>query len=633
MHHGIIYNMLNSQQQKAVQSVHGKILVLAGAGSGKTSVLVQRCVYLIQELKISPATILGLTFTNKAAEEMRTRVEKQIDAKQAKDIFLATFHSFCFFVLKQEIHNLGYTNNFSLYDQKDILRLKKSIMAQLQKEQESTTGIMIQEEKIQEEMKRAMKAYNAVDFDGLLQLTLTLFKECPLILEKYQNQFLYIMVDEYQDANAEQVQIVAQLAKQHGNLFVVGDDDQLIYSWRGAQTKHMISFTPDTLIKLEQNYRSTQPILNTANKIIQYNHDRYTKNLWSTIKQGDKVRIFCANEEEEEARCIIHRILVLKEIKGLAWKDFAILYRSNRLSKSFEIALMNALYQEKSKTIRGIPYRVLHGIAFYERAEIKDLISYLKTVMNPEDQMALLRIINYPKRGISIKTIELLVAASQKQGKSIWQILQKETFPSNISTLAKKNLQNFAKFMREAQEMFASRSLKEALTWLVHTLQWKKTLEEEAKSPQIALYKWENIQHIIALTDIQEPISLHNFLNSLLLEQTIQNKKKEPLHDRVNLLTLHSAKGLEFTACFLVGLEDNILPHARSTLDNKCLEEERRLFYVGITRATKYLVLSMSKNRIIYGKRRPTIPSRFLFELPKNSLEAESPDYPRPFFY
>jgi superfamily I DNA/RNA helicase len=618
---------VNPDQKKAIETVKGRVLVLAGAGSGKTSVLVQRCVNLLNNHRVPPTAILGLTFTNKAAHEMRHRIAKHASPEIAKEVTLSTFHSFCFSILKQEIHHLGYTNTFTVYDDKDRERLLLTLEKQLKVEHESED---VNQELLVAEFIKSLKAYNAVDFDGLLTLTLELFQKVPSLLEKYQDRFRYIMIDEYQDTNQTQFAIADLLSKKYGNLFVVGDDDQSIYSWRGAEVKHILEFQHHALIKLEQNYRSTKTILDAANAVIKHNKERHLKTLWSGSFEGDKIHVFHALNEVEEAEAVVARILRLNHEKGLKWSDFAILYRSNTLSRPFEVALMQAPYKEGEKFVRGIPYKVVQGTEFYERAEIKDVIAYLRVLVNPSDNTPLLRILNYPKRSISVNAIEILNQMSRTQKISLWEALKKSN-DSPLSSIAKAGVANFLKLMEEATQAFKEKTLHEATKWLVDKLDLRAALKDEFKSEKAQEFKWENIQTFVSMTDTGEPTTLHEFLSMNVLDG-FKPEKKDKSKDMVNLLTFHSAKGLEFTACFLVAIEDRYLPHERSLLEGN-LEEERRLFYVAITRAKKYLTISMAKGRTSHGKEKPSNPSRFLFELPKELLEIEHSDRPLSFLH
>lgn len=619
---------LNKEQQKAVQTSRGKVLVLAGAGSGKTSVLINRCVHLIEKLGVSPKAILGLTFTNKAAEEMRSRISKHIGKEVSKEILLSTFHSFCFTILKQQIHHLGYTQQFSIYDEGDVDRLTKTLEKQLAPKENET----VKEDVLLKELAISMRAFNAVDFDGLLSLTVDLFKQFPHILKEYQDRFEYIMIDEYQDTNAVQFELASLLAKNHGNLFVVGDDDQSIYSWRGAEVKHILQFDYQTIVKLEQNYRSTKPILDIANHLIKNNTERHDKSLWSQTTLGDLAHLFHAPSEELEAEAVVERIRQLKTSKNLNWNDFAILYRSNNLSRPFELALMKAPWQHEGRFIRGIPYRVIQGTEFFERAEVKDFFAYLKAIVNPSDQQALLRIINYPRRGISINTIDTLTQYHRKTGISLWEVL-KNPSGLKLTPQAEKGIALFVNLMLEAKRRFEIEPIKSAMKWLMEELDLKQVIHDEVKSEKARMYKWENIEAFLTMVDDSENDSptLYEFVTNTLLDQNRHSKAGQK-NDKVNLLTFHSAKGLEFPACFLVGIEDRYLPHERSLAEGG-LEEERRLFYVAITRAKKYLTFSMAKKRLAYGKEVPTNPSRFLFEIPKELLLIESWDRPSYFHH
>ncbi len=618
---------INPEQKRAIETVKGRVLVLAGAGSGKTSVLVQRCVNLLNNHCVPPSEILGLTFTNKAAEEMRARIAKHVNSTVAKEVTLTTFHSFCFSVLKEEIHHLGYTNTFTVYDEKDRERLLITLEKQLKEESEAET---VNADTLLTELVKSLKAYNAVDFDSMLTLTLEIFQKVPELLDRYQDRFKYIMIDEYQDTNQTQFALAELLAKKYGNLFVVGDDDQSIYSWRGAEVKHILGFKNNALIKLEQNYRSTKTILDAANAVIKNNSERYPKTLWSGSFEGDRIHVFHAHDEVQEAEAVVARILRLKHEKGLTWGDFAILYRSNTLSRPFEMALLQAPYKNGDKFVRGIPYRVVQGMEFYERAEIKDLVAYLKVIVNQADPTPILRILNYPKRGISVNAIEILNEACKTQKLPLWKILETaESIP--LSNQAKAGVATFVQLIKEAKSAFHNQSLHTATKWLVEKLNLKDALKDEFKSDKAQQFKWENIQTLVNMTEAEDDLSLHDFLSQSTLDG-LKFNKKDRSQDKVNLLTFHSAKGLEFTACFLVGIEDRYIPHERSILEGN-LEEERRLFYVAITRAKKYLTLSMTKNRTTHGKARPTNPSRFLFELPKELMEIEHSDRPLSFIH
>lgn len=635
--------MLNTQQEKAVHATKGRVLVLAGAGSGKTKVIVHRIAHLIQKEGASPESILGLTFTNKAAAEMRERIGKLLSPAIAKKVVLCTFHSFCMKLLRKEIHHLGYTNQFSLYDERDIRRLVKQIARDhLDHEGElpsvepilgaislaRSTGKEPKEpmaKALYARLQSSMRAYNAVDFDSLLTLTVQLLEEHPEVLERYQKQFLYIMIDEYQDTNPIQYNIAKLLSGKHNNLCVVGDDDQSIYGWRGAEIKNILTFESETIIKLEQNYRSLPTILKAANALIQHNSERHEKELYSRSPDSEPIVLFHAPSENDEASAVVQRLLHLKKVHGLRWRDFAILYRSNAISRPFEMALMQGMWQKEGKWMRGIPYQVFGGTELYERAEVKDLMAYLRFLANPKDEEALLRILNVPRRGISDKTVAILTEENRKKKIPLWELLQNLHAHPTLSDRALRAIRYFVQLMEEAKEKFYTEPLHQAFSSLLETIDYKKAIEEDVQSEKMRSFKWENVESCVeALKSYEEESnepSLQDFLSNTLLDQSrFPKKDKALLEDRVNVMTFHSAKGLEFEATFLVALEDHIIPHEKSIGENR-LEEERRLMYVAITRAKKHLTISMSQKRQRYGKEENSSPSRFIFEIPKDLLK------------
>ena len=660
------FSHLNSEQRKAVLTSKGRVLILAGAGSGKTSVLAYRIAHLLLHLNVSPQSILGLTFTNKAAQEMRERVATLVPRKMAQGVTLSTFHSFCMQVLRAEIHLLGYTSHFSLYDEKDVRRLGQNLARHLLEHEgelpslektfskiayAKSRGLSFEEigkEKtdwhdqfsadLYERLKNCMRAYNAVDFDSLLSLAVQLFEEHPEVLKRYQERYCYVMIDEYQDTNPIQYQLARLISHQHNNLCVVGDDDQSIYGWRGAEIKNILEFESHTQIKLEQNYRSTPTILQAANAVIANNQTRHAKKLWSTADRGEQITLFHAPTELEEAQAVVQRIIRLRKEKNVPWKEIAILYRSNLLSRSFELALTQALWEKEGSWVRGIPFEVFGGTEFYQRAEIKDLIAYLRVIHNPLDQEALLRIINTPRRGISDHTLDLLTQYNRQRGIPLWNLLEEIASPlssdlkNDLSDKAVDSIRSFTAIMNEAIEKFQTPPLHEALAWLIDEINYKKAILDDVKSDKMRDFKWENVAHCIDSLAIYEEeraashqeSSLSDFLmTSMLDEERISEKNKGGQEDRVNLMTFHSAKGLEFTACYLVCLEDHIIPHEKSLLDTG-LEEERRLMYVAMTRAKKHLTLSMARHRKKMGKDITTTPSRFLFEIPKELIRLTS---------
>ena len=630
--------MLNLHQQKAVNTTEGRVLVLAGAGSGKTKVIVHRIAHLIQNVGAPPESILGLTFTNKAAAEMRERIGKLLTPAVAKKIVLSTFHSFCMRILRKEIHHLGYTRDFSLYDERDTRRLLKQIaheeeLSSIEPVFEQITHAKsrgnLPDDKVSrtlfERLHGSMRAFNAVDFDSLLSLTVELFEKHPEILARYQEQFRYVMIDEYQDTNPIQYRIAQLLCEKHHNLCVVGDDDQSIYGWRGAEIKNILSFESAHVIKLEQNYRSLPTILKAANALIAHNSERHEKELYTRAPDAAPIALFHAPTENDEANAVVQRLLHLKRTYDLRWRDFAILYRSNAIARTFEMALLQAMWQKEGQWRRGIPYQVFGGTELSERSEIKDLMAYLRLIANPHDEEALLRIINIPRRGISDKTLSVLTEENRKGKIPLWKVLKELKTHDKLQPRAIKAVENFVYVIEEARSHFQQKSLKGAVDYLLELIDYQKAIEEEVQSDKMRIFKWDNVQSCVAALDLYEQEtpdpSLQDFLANTLLDQSrLPKKGKDLVDDRVNVMTFHSAKGLEFEAAFLVALEDHIIPHEKSFH----LEEERRLMYVAITRAKKHLTMSMARQRKRYGKDENSSPSRFLFEIPQDLLQVLS---------
>jgi DNA helicase II / ATP-dependent DNA helicase PcrA len=672
MHHSSdpdqVFPHLNCAQREAVLAAHGRVLILAGAGSGKTSVLAYRIAHMLQNLNIESEAILGLTFTNKAAQEMRERVAKITSHKIAKAVTLSTFHSFCMQVLRKEIHRLGYTAHFSLYDEKDVRRLGQNLARHLLEHEgqlpciektfekisyAKSRGLSFEElskqnallhdpfsAELYTRLKTCMRAYNAVDFDSLLSLTVQLFEEHPEVLASYQERYRYIMIDEYQDANPVQYRLAKLISAKHNNLCVVGDDDQSIYGWRGAEIKNILQFESETVIKLEQNYRSTSLILKAANAVIAHNVKRHSKELKSMAEEGEQLTLFHAPTESEEARSVVQRMVKMHKEKNIPWKEMAILYRSNILSRPFELALMQTIWEKEGKWVRGIPFEVFGGTEFYERAEIKDLIAYLRVVCNPMDQEALLRIVNIPRRGISENALDLLTQFNRQRGIPLWNLLEEIASPlssdlkNDLSDKALTGIRSFVNIIKDAQLKFQVRPLRDAFAHFIDEIDYKKAIIDEVKSEKMRDFKWENVAHCVdsmaiyeeelaALGQEHEVCLSHFLIHSALNYERTPQAEKQQKEDQVNLMTFHSAKGLEFTSCYLVGLEDHIIPHEKSLLETG-LEEERRLMYVAMTRAKKHLTLSMARNRKKMGKEMVTNPSRFLFEIPKALIRITS---------
>jgi superfamily I DNA/RNA helicase len=652
---------LNPHQRKAVECVNGRVLILAGAGSGKTRVLTTRMAYLIHHHHVSPKSILGLTFTNKAAAEMRHRLSGLIDNAAAKQVTLCTFHSFCMQVLRHDIAHLGYTPEFSLYDEQDVQRLMNAIVRDILKhdgelpsltptiaairqakykgtKSESIKGTASEwhdafTREVYERLQASMRAYNAVDFDHLLSLTVDLFEKFPAVLERYQERYRYIMIDEYQDTNPIQYQLASLLSKKYRNLCVVGDDDQSIYGWRGADINNILDFEEATVIKLEQNYRSTNVILKAANQVIGNNQTRHAKALWSDKGDGSLIEIFHAPNEIEEAQAVVKKLIKIKEAENLNWRDFAILYRSNALSRQLEMALMKHSFQQNGRWVQGIPYEIWGSTEFYERREVKDLCAYLRVIVNPLDQEALLRIINQPRRGIGEDSLDAMTSYNRQNQKSLWDILKgiqvqnEELSHLKVSSSAIKGLDSFLGILVEAKQRFERDSLTDTLKWLIHRIDYMRAINEEVKSQTMRDLKWENVQEFISsLAEYEKQAasesSLSNFVANLTLNHQMMNQhQNRGNEDKIKLMTFHSAKGLEFPVCFLVGIEDHIIPHEKSVAETG-VEEERRLMYVAITRAKQKLIISMAKQRMRMGKEATSRPSRFLFEIPKELIQV-----------
>lgn len=639
-----VLQSLNPQQRDAVTHGDGPLLVLAGAGSGKTKVLTHRIAHLISR-GVGPANILAVTFTNKAAGEMKERVEALVGFS-AQKIWVSTFHSTCVRILRSDGDKNGIDSHFVIYDSSDQLALIKEILKELNINDKNFAPRAVLEaiskaknelrtpqeyssqatdfwektvERVYQRYQEKLTANKALDFDDLIMQTVLLFRQQPVVLSYYQERFRYLLVDEYQDTNKAQYELVKLLAAKYRNLCVVGDDNQSIYGWRGADIGNILAFERDypeaKVIKLEQNYRSTQTILDAANNLIQYNIARTNKNLWTQKGQGELIKVFKAMDERDEAKFIIDEIAKLQD-KGYKNSDVAILYRTNAQSRPFEEAFLYA----------GIPYTVVGSLRFYDRKEIKDLIAYLRVVYNPADNVSLNRIINVPKRGIGDGTMAKIQALAAQEGKSIFDTLvaisQGEL---EFDGRAKKNLADFVKLIqgiRQGQEEGAPLTplVEEILELSGYRAELQLEKDEHAKG------RLENISEFLSATqqyDREMPgEGVGLFLEQLALLSDIDTYDEET--DVVTLMTLHSAKGLEFPVVFLAGLEEGIFPHSRSIWEVDQLEEERRLCYVGLTRARERLYLTSAGRRTIFGVTDNRLPSRFLEEVPKELKEEVS---------
>ena len=643
-----IYDTLNAQQKEAVFHTEDPLLILAGAGSGKTRVLTHRIAYLIDEKEVNPWNILAITFTNKAAGEMRERVD-QIVGFGSESIWVSTFHSTCVRILRRYIDRLGYDTNFTIYDSDDQKTLMKDVCKYLQidtkvyKERMFIGAIsaakdeMITPEefalraegdfakqriaRVYQEYEKQLRSNNALDFDDLLFKTVQLFQTQKDVLDYYQERFRYIMVDEYQDTNTVQFQLISLLASKYKNLCVVGDDDQSIYKFRGANIKNILNFEQqfeDTkVIKLEQNYRSTSTILDAANSVIRNNEGRKEKTLWTDNGEGNKIQFHRFDTAYDEAEYIVGDIRSKVKKEGYSYKDNAVLYRTNAQSRLFEEKFVTA----------GIPYKLIGGVNFYARREIKDLLAYLKTIDNGKDDLAVKRIINIPKRGIGLTTINRVQENAIERGVGFYEALLTADMIPNIGRSVQK-LESFAAliehFKSEADQMSVSQLLDEVIEMTGYVESLEADNEEEAKG------RIENIEElknkIVSYEESceTERPTLSGFLEEVALVADIDNLDEES--DYVVLMTLHSAKGLEFPRVYLAGLEDGIFPsYMAITADDPTeLEEERRLCYVGITRAEKELSLTCAQRRMIRGEMQYNKMSRFLKEVPLKLLETGS---------
>ena len=632
---------LNNKQYEAVINTDGPCLVIAGAGSGKTKVLTHKIAYLMQEKDIKPWNILAITFTNKAANEMKERVEALV-GDDAKDMWIGTFHSICVKILRRFIDRIGFDHSFVIFDTSDQRTLIKECLKDLKIDDKMFTDRIVQFEisNAKNDMKepeeyeamvkgdyrrekiasvynlyqRRLKENNAIDFDDIINYTIKIFGENDDVLDYYANKFSYILVDEYQDTNKSQFTLIRMLAKTHGNITVVGDNDQGIYSFRGADISNILNFEKDfkgtKIIKLEQNYRCTQNILNAANSVIKNNEVKYKKKLWTENEEGALPTFHVSDDEYDEGRYIVEEINHLRREEYYKYSDFAILYRMNSQSRAIEEILRR----------EDIPYKIVGGLKFYERKEIKDIIAYLRLINNTSDNLALKRIINEPKRGIGKTSLDKIQAISEQTGIPMYQII-KEADQYGLNRVY-SNAQGFI----EVIEDLISKKDEYTITELIkHTLKetgYTKALEDENSIE--AENRIENLEEFLTVAvqfeEEEADNDLSTFLEGITLSSDIDGMDDE--EESVTLMTLHSAKGLEFPVVFLVGMEEGIFPGYKSIGEPKELEEERRLCYVGITRAKNNLYLTCSRQRTMFGSTSCNPVSRFVKEIPENMLEG-----------
>ena len=623
---------LNDKQKEAVLADDGPVLILAGAGSGKTSVLTTKIAYLIEEKGANPKNILAITFTNKAAREMKERIIKMVGSK-AYDMQISTFHSFGLRIIKENYEKLGYEKNFTIIDSDDSLTLIKKIMKELNIDTTRCNPKFIKNNisscknemmspsrykslavddvseityKVYEKYQESLKRNNSLDFDDLLTMPVMLFNKYKDVLDSYQELFKYVFIDEYQDTNEAQYILSKMISAKYKNICVVGDEAQSIYSWRGANYKNILNFEKDykdaKVILLEQNYRSTKMILNAANSVIKNNINKKDKNLWTLNEEGEKIKYIKANDEKDEASYVTKEIKELKN-KGVNLDDIAVLYRTNAQSRTIEEGFLNS----------NIPYRIVGAFAFYSRKEIKDLLAYLKLIYNTKDDISLLRIINYPKRGIGSKTVDNLSMESVLNGTSIFDTIK-----------SGKELE-FKKQIEEMIDLSNNLSLTETIDMVLNKSGIKKELESEhTLEADIRLENLNEFKSISKTFEEESGIaSLEEFLNEVSLVSDVNEQKNDDT-SKVTLMTIHAVKGLEFDYVFVIGMEENIFPHVNSSFEEEGLEEERRLCYVAITRAKKKLYLLNALRRTLFGKTSVNMPSRFISEIDDEYIDKPS---------
>ena len=635
-----LINGLNDKQKEAVLATDGPCLVIAGAGSGKTKVLTHKIAYDI-ESGIKPWNILAITFTNKAANEMKERIEKLI-GDAAKDLWMGTFHSICVRILRRYIDRIGYKTDFVIFDTSDQKTLIKECLKTLKVDDKIFTdrGVLSEISNGKNEMlepkaygvkyagdfrkktiaeiyelyQRRLRENNAIDFDDIINFTIKILSENPDVLDYYTEKFKYILVDEYQDTNKAQFTLVSLLASKYGNVTAVGDNDQGIYSFRGADISNILNFERDfpgtKIIKLEQNYRCTGNILKAANAVIKHNENKYDKKLWTENEEGHLPCIYCGEDEYDEGRYIVEQINHLKTEEYYKNSDFTILYRMNAQSRAIEDILMR----------EGIPYKVIGGLKFYERKEIKDIIAYLRLIHNSADNLSLKRIINEPKRGIGKTSIEQIQEISDKTGNSMYEIIRnaQEYGLTRVFSNSRDFIEQIEYLKSKKDELKISDLIKETLNKTGYT----KALENENSVE--AETRIENLEEFLTVAIEFEEESADNtlaeFLENITLSSDIDGMEDQ--NNSITLMTLHSAKGLEFPVVFLVGMEEGIFPGYKTIGEPQALEEERRLFYVGITRAKQYLYLTCAKHRTIFGSTSYNQVSRFVKEIPEELLEG-----------
>ncbi|MDN3608709.1 DNA helicase Rep [Vibrio ostreicida] len=641
---------LNPRQEEAVKYVSGPCLVLAGAGSGKTRVITNKMAYLVQQCGYNARNIAAVTFTNKAAREMKERVGQTLGRKEAKGLMVSTFHTLGLNVIKREYKALGLKAGFSLFDDQDQLALlkelteqqldgDKDLLRQLLSAISNWKNDMLTPEQAKEraqgelqqlfavcfeQYQKQMKAYNALDFDDLIALPVLLLRTNEEVRQRWQSRIRYLLVDEYQDTNTSQYELVKLIVGERGRLTVVGDDDQSIYSWRGAKPQNLVLLGQDypnlRLIKLEQNYRSTSRILRAANILIANNPHMYDKSLFSEIPEGEMLKVLLAKDEEHEAERVTGEVIAHKFLNRTDYRDYAILYRGNHQSRLIEKSLMN----------NRVPYKLSGGTSFFARAEIKDIMAYLRVLVNPDDDNGFLRIVNTPRREIGPVTLEKLGSYANIRGKSLFEASFEMGLEQSLSGRGLENLRRFTSWLVNIGDQAERGNSVEAVRSLVRDIHYEDWLYETSSSPKAAEMRMKNVSDLYSwiVSDLegdnydQEEKSLKEVVQRLTLRDMMERDEEDEDSDAVQLMTLHASKGLEFPYVYLIGAEEGILPH-QTSIDEENVEEERRLMYVGITRAQRELTFTLCKERRQYGELIKPTQSRFLEELPFGDVDWE----------
>lgn len=641
----ISLNGLNPEQREAAETVFGPVLILAGAGSGKTRTVTYRIAHMLENLKIPGKEILAVSFTNKAAAEMKERVSHLVSSKVRKGITLSTFHSLGIKILREDIHHLGYNNLFTIYDQADQMSIVREGLKNYRSNKTYDRGIIMSKigllknagisaeefpkskyydpennydgatEYVYHYYQEKLQFYNALDFDDILFMVVKLFKGFPEVARKYSERFKYIMIDEYQDTNSLQFALIEALTSTHQNICVVGDDDQAIYGFRGADISNILNFEKQfsntKVIKLEENYRSTFPILDLANQVIKESKGRKEKTMRTSQQGGTLPLMWAAGDSDHEAAVVVEEIIKLQS-NSVPLSDIAILYRSNTQVPPFEDQLR----------ISQVPYNIIGGQKFYEKKEIKDIIAYLTLIQNSRDELALRRILNVPNRGIGSVTLNKNLAKSAEQKRPLFEVLKEEE--------ENEHIKGFIEVIRKYQRVFHEQSLLASITQLIEELNYYDFIEKSYDQAKLAARKKDDVKNFLLTADRFQDrygpeATLKNFVERLLLadSQDTQAPGEGFKKNEVTLMTLHASKGLEYDHVFLVGMEEEILPHKKTILDNADISEERRLCYVGVTRARKKLIMTFAKERKIYGKMVPRFKSRFMIEVPQCYKEVD----------